>query len=341
MIDTLRLTAPELTSEALKQHESWSGDTCLLSGEVKSQKAVIYLNAQKTEQDQLVYNGTMKLVYDHQKKYLNIGLSSAPVLLYGTSFVTLQRKDITRLKEEMQKQIDCFVDIDITKTVITRLDNSELYRMNTLCSHYIMLLDSITRSKQHHAKKNFFENETIEFRNNQRITKFYDKYAKNEKNTLELQNAGLLGMQSNELRYEITNRHSRSIKHAFKLTEPLTFTQLDTDYMQAALHKQRIKEFHKHFRFVTSQDKARLEDFLNSAIFMKARHKRTALDKTLWYLAIEKGFISLTELKAIMRAAGYPRQTVHRRIKSLTELLAHDIETTQLYEELKAKVEAA
>ncbi len=341
MLDTLRLTFENLSSEALKKHEDWHGKTCLLTGEVKKQEATVYLNASKTKEDKLLYNGTVKLEYNHQKQYMNVGLSSAPVLVYGTSFKVLQRKDLQALQEALQQHIGSFADVDVSKASITRLDNSELYCMDTMSANYICLLDSITRSKQHHAKKNYFENETIEFRNMQRITKFYDKFAKNTKNELELEQAGLLGMKSNELRFEVTNRRSKSIKQAFKLVEPLTLKQLDTDYMQEAFYKQRIKEFHKHFKFVTTEDKARLEDFLNSTIFMKNKHSRTALDKALWYLALEKGFVTLEELKAIMNAAGYPRQTIHRRMKALTELLSHDIDKTQLYEELKAKIEAA
>ncbi len=74
---------------------------------------------------------------------------------------------------------------------------------------------------------------------------------------------------------------------------------------------------------------------------MKARHKRSALDKTLWYIALKKNFLSLSEVRAIMHAAGYERSAVYRRMKSLTELLEHDINKTELYEQLKNKIEAA
>ncbi len=254
---------------------------------------------------------------------------------------TVKRSDLTRLQDELQQQVNSFADIDISKTIISRLDNSALYSMDNTASKYIMLLDSISRSKQHHAKKNYFELETLEFRNRSRIVKLYDKYAKNEKNKLELEYMKLADMQSNELRYEITNKHSRSIRNAFGLTEALTLKQFDTDYFEEALHKQRIKLFQKHFRFTIGEAKIRLEDFLNTSLFMKAKHKRTALDKTLWLIALQKNFIDLNELKAIMYASNYSRQAIHRRMTSLKELLEHDIDKTELYNELKAKIEAA
>ncbi len=339
MLDTLKIHAEGFSSEALKQHTDWFTETSS-DGELVRQYATVFLNAKKTE-DKLLYNGTLRLDYNHQKQYLNIGLSSAPALLYGTSFKLLQRQDLKRLQDEIQQHVNSFADIDISTTKITRLDNSTLYSMNTPASKYIMLLDSISRSKQHHATKKYFENQTIEFYNRQRTTGFYDKYAKNQKNQLELEYIGLKDIQSNELRYEIQNKKSRSIKHAFRLTEALTLKQLDTDYMQEALHKQRIKEFHKHFKFTIGEHKITLEDFLNTSIFMKTKHRRTALDKTLWLIALQKNFIDLTELKAIMQASGYSKQAVYRRMKALKELLEHDIDKTQLYEELKAKVEAA
>ncbi len=339
MLDTLRITAEDLNTEALKQHKDWCFDMNA-DGEIKKQHATVFLNA-KQEEDKLVYNGTLRFQYSHADKYLNIGLSSAPVLIYGTSFKVFQRKDLTSLQEVLQHHVNSFADIDVSTARVTRLDNSTLYDMNTFTSHYIMLLDSISRSKQHHATKKYFENQTIEFYNNARTTGFYDKFAKNQKNKVELAYIGKHNIQSTSLRFEIQNKKSRSIKHAFKLAEPLTLKQIDTDYFEEALHRQRIKEFRKHFKFTIGEKKVKLEDFLNTSIFMKTKHRRTALDKTLWLLALQKNFIDLTELKAIMQASGYSKQAVYRRMKSLTELLEHDINKTELYEELKAKVEAA
>jgi len=339
MLDTLKFNAENIQAEALKQHEDWLTETTS-EGELVKQRATVFLNAHK-DKDKLLYNGTIRLEYNHQQQFLNVGLSSAPVLLFGTSFKTVQRSDLQRLQEELQHHVTNFADIDISTTKLCRLDNSTLYGMDCLASKYIMLLDDMTRNRQQHAQKKYFEGETLEFYNRQRTIGFYDKHAKNQKNQLESTYIQQHGIQSNELRYEIQNKKSRSIKQAFKLVEPLTLKQLDTDYMQAALHKQRIKEFNKHFQFVQDEKKVTLTDFLNTSIFMKEKHRRTALDKTLWFLALQKNFIDLTELKAIMQASGYSKQAVYRRMKAMKELLSHDIDKTQLYEELKAKIEAA
>ena len=340
MLDTLKMYAENTSEEALKQHQDWQ---MLLSsdGELVKQHATVFLNAVKDDKDKLHYNGTIRLEYNCQKRFLNIGLSSAPALLFGTSLKTLQREDLTRLQDSLQHHVNSFADIDVSKISITRLDNSTLYSMNALAGKYIMLLDEITRNRQQHAQKKYFEAETIEFYNRLRTVGFYDKHAKNVKNALESTYIQENNVKSNELRFEIQNKKSRSIKHAFKLTEALTLKQLDTDYMQEALQKQRIKEFYKHFKFTIGEQKIRLEDFLNTSIFMKTQHKRTALDKTLWLIALQKNFIDLSTLKAIMYASGYTKQSVYRRMKSLTELLEHDIDKTELYNELKAKIEAA
>lgn len=340
MLDTIRLNFENFEPERLKQHSAFKTEVTS-EGEAVKQHATVFLNETKGEKDKLTYNGTIRFDYSYKDKYLNIGLSSAPVLLYGTSFKTLQRSDLSRLTEELQKQANSFVDADIRTACVSRLDNSTLYTMNEASSRYIMLLDELTRNRQQHATKKYFEGETIEFYNRLRTTGFYDKYAKNKKNELEAIFAEQQNLSSNELRYEIQNKKSRSIKSAFGLTERLTLQQLDTDYMQEALHKQRIKEFNKHFQFTIGTQRIQLEDFFNTSIYMKARHKRTALDKTLWLLAIQKGFMTLTEVKAIMQASGYSRQAVYRRMKTLEELLQYDISKTELFEELAAKVHAA
>jgi hypothetical protein len=340
MLDTLKLYDEHVATEALKQHEDWRTEVTS-DGEAVKQHATVFLNAVKDAKDKLLYNGTIRLEYSHQKKYFAVSLSSAPALLYGTSFKTVQRSDLSRLQDALQQQVCKFADIDINTSLITRLDNSVVYSMNALSSKYINLLDELTRNRQQHAQKKYFENETIEFYNRLRTIGFYDKHAKNSKNALESTYIQDNYVQSNELRYEIQNKKSRSIKHAFKLTDGLTLKQLDTDYIEEALYKQRIKEFNKHFKFTIGEHKITLEDFFNTSVFMKTAHKRTALDKTLWLIALKKNFISLSEVRAIMHASGYSKQAVYRRMKSFKELLEHDIDKTELYDELKAKIEAA
>jgi hypothetical protein len=119
----------------------------------------------------------------------------------------------------------------------------------------------------------------------------------------------------------------------------LTLQQLDTDYIHEALLKQRIKEFNRHFKYTIGEHKITLEDFFNTSLFMKAKHKRTALDKTLWLIALQKNFITLSELKAIMHASGYSRQAIYRRMNAMKDLLQYDVDKTELYHELKTKIE--
>ena len=340
MLDTLRLTADNLSSDALKEHEAWDVKASS-DGELKQHEATVFLNAVKDDKDKLLYNGTIKLIYKHQKRYLNIGLSSAPVLVHGTSFKLLQREDLTRLQDSLQKHVNNFADIDISKTSITRLDNSTLYSMNALAGKYIMLLDDMTRNRQQHAQKKYFEGQTLEFYNRRRTCSFYDKFAKNEKNKLELEYIKQANVQSNELRYEIQNKNTSSIKHAFGLTEALTLKQLDTDYMQEALHKQRIKEFHKHFKHTINERQIVLEDFFQTALHMKQKHSKSSLDSMLWYIALQKNFITEEEVRKIMQAAGFSRYAIYRQRKKFEKLKSYDIDKTELYNELKAKIEAA
>ncbi len=332
MLDTIRITFNNQTNSCLKVND-WQ-QVINSSGELQKQFAIIKLNHKKDTEKE-TYVGTLKIEYSNLFQYLNVSVSSLPALLHGTSYKTISHEDTKRIPEALSKEIEPYINTDFKTGIITRLDNSVIYNMNSSVANYILLLNSITRTKQFHCVKKYYEAETIELFNKFRTIAFYDKAKKNQHNTSE-QNINCPG---NLLRYEVQNKCLKSIKKVFG--KELNVYDLQTEETANWLYKQRITEFQKHFRFKDEPDKLRLQDFLNTQLFMKNKHKRFALEKTMWFIALQKGMISIDELRVIMQISGYSRQYIYKKINQLNELLSSDFKKTELYSELKTKIEAA
>lgn len=334
MLDTLRITFNNKHDNCLRNND-WT-QVISSSGELQKQFAILKLNCKKdTDTEKETYVGTLKIEYSHTNQYLNLSVSSLPALLYGTSYKTISHEDTKRIPEALYKEIEPYVKTDFKTGIITRLDNSVIYNMNSSVANYILLLNSITRTKQFHCVKKYYEAESVELFNRLRTVAFYDKFKKNQHNTSE-QNIVSPG---NLLRYEVQNKCLKSVKKVFG--KELNVYDLQTEQTADLLHKQRLTEFQKHFRFKHEQDKIRLQDFLNTQLFMKTKHKRFALEKTMWFIALQKGIISIEELRVIMQISGYSRQYIYKKIEQLNQLLASDVKKTELYTELKTKIEAA
>ena len=338
MLDTINLTFQNTSPDALKQRtdgELWTLQA-LEDGTLQRQQVIQRLN--KTP-DGKEYNGTLGITYDYKQQFLNVGVSSLPALIHGTSFEVLSLEDMKRITPELEARVSPYVDIDISTGVFTRIDNSTLFSMHEAPSKYIALLDELTRNSQFRMKKTYHQNETLQFRNKQWCIGFYDKYQKNRHNAVEmrfLQTHDMSGKQ-NALRYEIQNKKAKSIRQHFG--KDIRPEDLTTDFFIHRLHQQRVKLFNKHFQLLTSERQAKLEDFINTLAFMKDRHQRSAMDKALWCICLEKQFITMEEMRKVMELLGYPRQTVHRRMKMFAELMSHDIDKTSLFNELKDKIE--
>ncbi len=332
MLDTIRITYNNQTDSCLKDND-WK-QVINSSGEIEKQFKILKLNLkQDTEKDS--YVGTLKIEYSHLNHYLNVSVSSLPALLHGTSYKTISPEDTKRIPEALHKEIEPYVKTDFETGIITRLDNSVIYNMNSSVSSYILLLNSITRTKQFHCTKKYYEAESVELFNRLRTVAFYDKFKKNQHNASE-QNISCSG---NLLRYEVQNKCLKSVKKVFG--KELNIFDLQTEETANWLHKQRVAEFQKHFRFKNETDKIRIQDFLNTQLFMKTKHKRFALEKAMWLIALRKGMISIEELRVIMQISGYSRQYIYKKINQLNELLTSDVKKTELYSELKTKIEAA
>ena len=336
MLDTVRITLQNVGEDALRHRtdgELWSFNT-LEDGTLQNARLIHRLNA---SDDGKAYNGTVGLEYDFAHRYLNVSVSSVPAMLYGTSFETVKQDDLSKVGDALNAEVEPFLNADLNDGTFTRLDNSTLYAMKHEPSKYIALLDDLTRDKQYTLKKKYFQGETLELYNGRRTIGLYDKYAKNAKNKVEMQYLrSIESDKTNALRYEIQNKNAPAIRQAFG--QDVTLKHLASEDFRRRLLQQRLNEFNKHFRFSTEERKATLEDFLNTSIFMKAKHKRTALDKTLWYLVIQKDFMTLKEVRKVMTASGYSRQAIYRRMKALEEVTSYDVERLNLYEELKSKV---
>lgn len=334
MLDTTQLTLQGIRPTDIKNHERWQFKTSS-DGEMLQQQAIVRMNETPDG-----YIGTFAVTYDAKNNYLNLSVSSLPALIHGTSFETLQASDMPRIGQALQDCITPYAHVDVSDMIFTRIDNSTLYTMQQAAGTYIALLDDITRSAQYRHNKTYYQGETIQMRCNKRTIGFYDKVAKNKLNKLELKRLKALPItNTNLLRYEIQNKSSKSIRDAF-LTD-VQIHHLTTDEFVHALHEQRKKEFDKHFKFVIGEKKTDCETLLNTIMHMKTQNKRNALDAALWHHAIEQGIYTLDDIRKVMEISGYSRQAIHKRMKTLKELAAYDVNKTELLHELKRHIHAA
>ena len=281
------------------------------------------------------------LIKNYKNNYLNFGVSSLPALLHGTSFKTLSIEDLHGLGDVLQTHLQNYADVSIEDCIFTRLDNSTLYNMQHATSKYIVLLDDITRDAQYRYKKNYHQGETIQMRNNTRTIGFYDKVVKNKLNKLELNYLNTSPeTPDNALRYEIQNKSARSIGKVFK-TDYIRISDVTTDAFIDALRHQRVCEFSKHFKFIIGERKTSIVNLLNTTTYMKEQNKRNALNDAMWYVLIQQGTYTLEDIRKVMFLAGFSRQAIHKRMQTLKELAAYDIEKTELFNELKDKIENA
>ena len=342
MLDTIKLTLQDVSPDILKQHERFQMVTSA-DGEIIRQQAIQRLNETPAKdiygvKQKQLYNGTLSVSYDYQHRFLNIGCSSLPALLHGTSFATLDVADMKRVALVLQSQIEQYVDADINRMFFTRLDNSTIYTMQHSPAQYICLLDSITRNKQYRHQKHYFEGETLQFRNRQRTIGVYDKYQKNRHNEVEMQYLKTSDADNEHtLRYEIQYKKASEIRKVFK-TEYLKLPDIQTDAFIETLTEQRKHQFEKHFRFVSDAARQKLETLINIFTHMEAtRTKQTALNDTAMFMLVQTH--GLDAVKKLMEVANFSRQAIHKRMQSLRELEAMDISKAELYNELQHKIQ--
>jgi hypothetical protein len=281
-----------------------------------------------------MYNGTIGLNYDCKNRFLNIQCSSVPALLYGTSFKTVGIEDLTKISDAIQQQVNDYVKLDCNQMVITRLDNSLLYDMNDSPANYIGLLDSITRDNQFRYNKTYYQLKTIQLRNKQKCIGFYDKFEKNRLNKLEmLYIQSTSDVTQNKLRYEIQNKSAKALKTVTN-TDYTILSQVNSDQFITALHRQRITEFEKHFKY----DSSSFQTLKNIHSTMKEKKKRYAINDTVWYLMLKSNMVTLEDIRKLMQTENYSRQAIHKRLKELAILQSTDIEKANLLGELHQKI---
>ena len=342
MLDTINLTLQDAPPDILKHHEHFQLVTSA-DGEVIRQQAVERLNETPAydmfgaEQKRQLYNGTLSVSYDFQHRFLNVGCSSLPALLHGTSFATLDISDTRKAADILQSHVSKYADVDVNKMFFTRLDNSTIYTMQHLPAQYICLLDSITRNKQYRHQKYYFEGETLQFRNRQRTIGIYDKYQKNRHNGVEMNYLKTLDADNmTSLRYEIQYKKAAEIRKVFK-TEYLKLPDIQTDAFIETLIRERLHQFNRHFRFVTDEEKQKLETLINVFSHMEAtKTKQTALNDTAMFMLVKTH--GLDAVKKLMEVSGFSRQAIHKRMQTLRELEALDVSKAELYNELHNKI---
>lgn len=335
-MDTLRMTLPNVSPDVLitgKGAQQWNLNVTE-TGEVSNQHVTLFLN-QKPETG--AYNGTIRIEYDHQHRYLNVSVSSVPAMLYGTSLQRVTFDDIQTLSDVINEYIAPYTYLTVNSAMVTRYDSDTLWHMLAPAGVYIVLLDQITRNKQYHANKTYYQPELIQFRTKTRTVGLYDKYGKNIKNEVERDQIHRLDDaegKDNLLRYEVQHKNSKAIRQVIK--QPITLDDVKQEQIQLLFLEQRKQIFNKLFPM--TDDVKHIENTINTFEGMKTRGSRTQFNDTILMFALQNG-LSPELMEAMMKLGGYSRQAVNSRRKQMAKVISRNVNNRELYSELKGKID--
>lgn len=333
MIDTVRITRQgniEGKTFKRKEPDTWHVDT--VAGEMVGARKVIRLN-ETIDGD---YNGTVGITYDKSRGFLNIQVSSIPVMLYGSSLHEVKVKDLPMAEAAMMDLVAGHIEVDPEGFQYTRLDNSTILQMDKDAGNYIACLDGITRAKEGHYKKKYYDMQTVELFNNTRVIGFYDKVAKNKLNKVEAKLIEL-NKDRNKLRFEIQNKNSASIR-GMNAKKNILFGQLSGPEVVENMLKQRSVLFDRFFKFRALNGGGQFGDYMQILENMRQRYKRNSMLYFIAYMAMDKGITGLKEVEQYMRLEGYTRQYIHDFIAKLKGVQAFVKEQAETYQEVSQKV---
>jgi len=333
MIDTVRITKQgsiEGKTFKRKDPDTWSINT--VAGEYVSAKKIIKLN--ETERGD--YNGTVGVTYDNLRGFINVQVSSIPVMVLGSSLKEISVNDLAMVEGGITDIISSCMDIDPEGFVYTRLDNSTILQMEREAGNYIACLDGITRAKEGHYKKKYYDMQTVELFNNTRVIGFYDKIAKNKLNRVEARLIEL-NKDRNKLRFEIQNKTQASIR-AMNGGEIILLGQLSKPEVVENILRQRVDLFDSFFQFKAINGVGGFGDYMQILLNMKQDYKRNSMLYFMAYMAMDKGNTGLKEVEQYMKLAGYGRSYVHDFLKRLKGVQFYVRGQAEIYQEVSRKV---
>lgn len=330
-MDTIAVTIQGVKPDVLqsKGNRSWELKV-IEGGEIVSQRVIIPLNVQGEN-----YLGTVGITYSHVKGYLTVTVSSAPVLLYGTSLKRVQSVDVPKLIDKLNETVAPYLKVSLNGAKVFRYDSSTLYDLSAPAPTFIVYLDAITRSKVWQYKKVYYQNEYLQLRNNTRSCGFYDKHGKAIENEIERQMmVDLDTSDTSPLRWEVQNKGSKAIKPV--TGSGVILDDLKTEQVQCLFINQRKNMFNKLFPFTS--DTAQIMKVVDVYDYYYKLSPRSAMQKTVYHMALSEGIVTSPMVEGMMKVAGVSRQGISKAKQRLTELQSISIPNRELYHELKTAI---
>jgi hypothetical protein len=329
-MDTLRLTS-QGNITPLYEHDRWI-DRVQRNGERIGQFVLIKLN----EDAEGNYIGTLRIDVDIQNGYANIGISSIPALLFGTSSQVPTQSDMARLDQSIYDYVEPYIDYDPRNFMVSRLDDGRILETAHPPEQYVNDIASTLPMKVRQRQVTKYPN-YIRVSSNHFAWSLYDKFARLEqveghkdKGKKCTENTLQLSENTNLLRNEIQYRNSNQIANNF--TKGLTTKHLTEDWFHEKMHQNRIKYFNQIYKATKCMiPQTTIADFIR-------KHGTSAL---LDYLALTEGLISVEGILAGMKAAGMTQQAINKRRKYYAELLAMHPSRMGLIDELRTLIYAA
>jgi len=334
MYDTIALTQagkPEIDFK-LKNLDAWEDERS--AGVVMKYKKNIPLNVKLGK-----HNGSLFIGYNNIIKALKVS-AALPKLLYGSSLYEIQPEDGDKVKEAILNTTKDWIEVDLDKMKLFRLDNSVNLQMDEKTKKYIYALNNNTSDKIGHRIKGHFEGETLRFASNAQTDMFYDKIKEEEH---------LKGRQydyeaykfrgKNILRYEIQNKTDEAIKTVSRYGRNLYFKDLFTDEVISRTCKLRVDGWENILRSTKQKyvlDYSSITRDLETMRELKIN--RSTLSDFAWYLVMRAGILSIDDMQKILRGAGFSRQSIHNHTKRVKKLEGIKSKENYLIDELNEKI---
>lgn len=332
-MDTVRLTLQGLKPDVIRQgvgEREWRITS--ERGKPVNYKVIIPLN-----EDGGKHNGTVGVTYDPEKMYLNVHVSSIPTMVHGTSLERIRWEQVPGMIDTLNSIVEPYIHTHINGFMVTRYDNSTLYKVIETPPEYIICLDAITRTKQLRYHKSYYQGQYLQFRNNTRTVGFYDKIGKAVMNEIErekLYKDGEIKRLPDLLRYEIQNKTGKAVKAING--RPLCFDDLKSEQVAQAFINQRKKMFDQLFIF-NAHTKTLLST-MDTWQHIQQINPRSATGDTATKIALEQGWMTPELIRGLMEAAGGSRQGINKAAKKLNSLIGMNIPKRELYQELKTAI---
>jgi len=332
LYDTIALTQKGMNNKdfKLKNIDNWEDERS--AGTVIRYKKNIPLNLGNGK-----HNGSLFLGYNSVINSLKLSVA-LPKLLYGSSLYEVTPDDKDKVTDEIYKVTSSWIDFDLDKCKIFRLDNSCNLLMDESVKKYVYALNAKTSEKIGHKTKGHFEGETLRFISDAETYLLYDKVR--HESTMKGREQDLEAYKfrgQNILRYELQYKTDEAIATKKRYGRALFYKDLFSDEVIDRTKKLRVYAMDDIIRNAKQKYLLDYSSITKDLETMK-KGNRYALTDFAWYLILKSELLSIDDIQRVMNGAGYSRQAIYKHTKKIKSLDKTQTKQNHLIDELYEKV---